>query len=155
MKRIIILEKTGDYLRQYWKLPYLDYPMEIIDQVIQQLIKYQKIIQIKYTKDCKIIPWIDCAELYGEDDKFLPAKEISFPYPRYDLKTEIDLEEYNKWLMSGFKKEVIKLNNSMYLHPGWEGINYLDISELKPIDVTIDQRDVDKIEYKISIDSLY
>lgn len=155
MQRIIIVEKANDYLRQFWKLPYLDYPMENINELIDLLVKSSKISPVKYSSECKLIPWIDCVEIYDWNDKFLPARDISFPFPRYDIKTEVDLKEYNAWLLNGFRKEVIKLNNSMYVHPGWEDVNYLDIMKLKPIDVQIDQQLVDKLEYKISIDVLY
>lgn len=151
MKRIIILEKTGDLLRQYWMLPELDYPEapSILDKLIERLIKSEKIKVTKYDQEAKIrvIPWVWTEELVDEKGNYKPASQI-FPYPRRNIKSEIELYRYNNWLLDDFSKIVMKLNNSVHLEPGWENINYKHISALNPIRVKLTQYELYSLEFQ-------
>lgn len=150
MKRIIILEKIGDYLRMYWKLPELDYPESpsIIDKIIERLIAMGKIKVSKYDKEANIqvIPWIWNEGIKDpETGKFRPASRI-FPFPRFDIKSEQELDEYNHWLKTEFRTIVIRMNNSIHIEQGWETIKCEHITELDPIEVDLTQEDLNRLE---------
>ena len=150
MKRIIILEKVGDLFRQYWKLPELDYPEspQILDKIIERLINQNYIELVKYDKeaDIRVIPWIwNEGIIDRETKKYRPGYKV-FPFPKFDIRSEQELDQYNLWLKTEFRNTIIKLNNCVHLEPGWENIKPDQVIELNPVEVNITQEDLDKLE---------
>lgn len=154
MKRIIILEKTGDYLRQYWILPELDYPPSptMLEKLIEYLINHKRIDLVKYNKEAnvRVIPWIwDEGVTDLNTGKAYPVTTI-FPYPRFNIKNMQSFRNYNTWLKKEYKEFVTKLVESK--EKGWEKIQPEYIDSLIPMKVSITQAEIDRLEYLISID---
>lgn len=147
-KRIFIVEKKGDYTREYWKLPLLEYPEspEAILTLLRTL-RYRKIIDVgEHTTATNIhlIPWMHDVSLYDADYFPKPAEEV-FPFPMRNIKTDEDLVSYNEWLKFDFQKHVYRMNNSTFVAEGWQDMVIKQTITLVPKLVDVTQFDVDRL----------
>lgn len=133
MRRVLVIEKRNDILRQFWITNELEWPEDkvLVHAIITELVRTGIIGVVKYSPTAKLVPWLYTYDLFDKNESPLPA-EIVFPYPMANITSERELDGYNTWLTTDFATHVMKMNNSVRVVPGWENINYKHIFPLKP-----------------------